>query len=272
MKTISEKWGLIVLFILFGFFTAWWVYMTVALPKDNSLYTYFGTLYGVIALWGGIWGIIISRAWGGFKSLLGRAILMFSIGLFLQEFGQCAYTYYVLVLHVDIPYPSLGDLGFFGTIPFYIYGAYLLAKVAGVKISLRSYKSKLQAIIIPTIMLLIAYGLFVYHYSLSSIDLTKPLETFLNFGYPFGQAIYISIGILTYSLTRNLLGGIMKSRILFLIIAFGAQFLADYLFIFFSDKYYSGSILDYFYVFAYFLMGLAIFEFKNVVTKLKASS
>lgn len=243
--------------------------MTAFLPKDNPLFGYFGTLYGIIALWGGVWGIIISRHWGGFRSLLGRAVIMFSLGLFAQEFGQCAYTYYIFIKGIDVPYPSIGDVGFFGTIPFYIYGAYLLAKVAGVKISLNSFASKLQAILIPVFMVGVAYTLFFNHYS---FDLTDPLATFLNYGYPFGQAIYISIGILTYSLTLNILGGVMKSKVLFLIVAFAAQFLADYAFIFFADKYYPGSVLDYLYVIAYFLMAFGIFQLQSVIDKLKSQS
>lgn len=272
METIKSHWSVWVLLVLFAFFSAWWGFMTFMLPHDHLMFSYFGIFYGIVALWGGIWGIVISRQWGGFRSLMGRAILMFSIGLLLQEFGQCAYTFYIFVLNVEIPYPSVGDIGFFGTIPFYIYGAYLLAKVAGVKVSLRSYGSKLQAIVIPVIMLLLAYGLFVQHYGLASIDLSRPLETFLNFGYPFGQAIYISIAILTYSLTRNILGGIMRPKILFIIFAFGAQFFADYAFIFFSDKYYPGSILDYLYLVAYFLMAFGIFQLRTVVTKLRSSN
>jgi hypothetical protein len=244
------------------------MYMTLFLRQGDLAHSYFGTLYGIIALWGGIWGLFISRAWGGYKSLMGKAIIMFSLGLFAQEFGQCAYTFYIFILHVDVPYPSIGDIGFFGTIPFYVYGAYLLAKVSGVKISLKSFRSKLQALAIPVVMVGVAYALFLRNYS---IDLSHPLETFLNFGYPFGQAIYISIGILTYSLTRDMLGGIMKRRVLFLILAFGAQFLADYAFIFFSDKYFPGSILDYLYAGSYFLMALGLFQLQDVANKLKAS-
>ncbi len=266
LETIRNHWSVKILLLLFVFFTGWWVYMTFVLPQDHPAYGYFGTLYGIIALWGGIWGLIIARQWGGFKSLLGRAIIMFSLGLFAQEFGQCVYTYYIFVKGIDIPYPSLGDVGFFGTIPFYIYGAYLLAKVAGVKVSLKSFQSKLQAVIIPVLMVGVAYALFFKNYS---FDLSTPLETFLNYGYPLGQAIYISIGILTYSLTRNILGGVMRPKILFIILAFAAQFLADYIFIFFSDKYYPGSILDYFYVVAYFLMAFGIFQLQAVIDKIK---
>lgn len=269
MELVKNKWAYLVLLVLYAVFSAWWFYMNFFLPHDSLAHEYYGIFYGIIALWGGLCGIYISKYWGGFRSLLGRAIIMLSLGLFAQEFGQCAYTFYIFILKIDVPYPSIGDIGFFGTIPFYIYAAYLLAKVAGVKISLKSFRSKLQAIVIPVVILGIAYALFLRNYS---VDLSKPIETFLNFGYPFGQAIYISLGILTYLTTRNLLGGVMKPRILALIFAFAAQFIADYMFIFFSDKYYPGSVLDYIYASAYFLMALAIFQLRDVVLNLKSQN
>ena len=269
MEAVKKYWSAKITLLLFLFFTVWWVYMTAFLPKDHFLYAYFGTLYGIIALWGGIWGLVISRQWGGLKSIMGRAMIMLSFGLFFQEFGQCVYTYYIFVLHIDIPYPSLGDVGFFGTIPYYIYGAYLLAKASAVRVSLKSFESKLQAIIIPVVMVFLAYILILRNYN---FDLTTPVETFLNFGYPFGQAIYISIGILTYSLTRNILGGLMRKKILFIILAFFAQFIADYAFVIFKDSYYPGSILDYLYVVAYFFMAIGLIQLKTVLDNIRKAT
>jgi hypothetical protein len=268
MEAIKKEWSAKVALLLFIFFTAWWGYMTFFLPKDSAFYGYFGNVYGVIALWGAIWGILISRHWGGLKSILGRAIFMLSIGLLLQEFGQLAYSYYIFVLHIEIPYPSIGDIGFFGTIPFYIYGAYLLGKASGVKISLKSFESKLQAVLIPLTMLAVAYFLILKGYN---FDLKQPLETLLNFGYPTGQAIYISIAILTFLLTKSILGGVMKRKIIFIIAAFIAQFLADYAFVYFKNSYYPGSILDYLYVLAYFLMALGLIQFKTVFDKTRST-
>lgn len=265
-QTIKKEWQAQVAIGLFIFYTIWFIIIHLLLPKDHFLYEYFGHSYGLIAVWGGVCGIFIAEKWGGFKSLIGRALIMFSLGLFAQEFGQLAYSYYIFILHVDIPYPSLGDLGFFGTIPFYIYGSYLLAKASGVNISLKSITNKLQAVIIPLVMLGVAYYLFLQHYE---IDLSDPLATFLNFAYPLGQAIYISIGILTYSLTRGMLGGVMKSKILFLIFAFGAQFLADYYFIYTQQEYYPASIHDLIYALAYFLMALGLVQFLTVWKKLR---
>jgi hypothetical protein len=251
---------------LFAFFTIWIILIHLFVPKDTDLYINYGLTYGVIALWGGIWGIIVARLWGGLKSIIGKAITMFALGLFSQVFGQLAFSYYYLIEHIDVPYPSIADIGFFGTIPFYIYGAYLLSQAAGVSITLSSLKNKIQAIIIPSIMVGVAYVLFLRHYQMDPND---PLGTFLNFAYPLGQAIYISIGILTYSLTRSILGGVMKKRILFFIFAFSAQFFADYYFIFDQNHYYPGGIHDYIYAIAYFLMTLAILQMVDVWDKLR---
>lgn len=267
--TIKLYWPGKILVGLFLFFTLWWLYLTFLLQKSSdplSPFGLFGNLYGLIAAWSAIVGFIISKRWGGWKSLMGRAIIMFSLGLLFQEFGQIAYSYYIFVQKIEIPYPSLGDIGFFGTIPFYIYGSFLLAHASGVKFSMRSISAKVQALIIPVIVLTLAYLLILHNYS---FDRSAPLATFLNYGYPTGQAIYITIVLLTYLLTRNILGGIMKSKIILILIAFCAQFIADYAFIIFHNYYYPGSILDYLYVAAYFLMGFGIFQLDSVLNKIK---
>lgn len=228
----------------------------------------FGSIYGVMALWGGIWGLSFAGKWGFVKSIMGKAMIFFSLGLFAQVFGQITYAYYSFFRNVDIPYPSLGDIGYFGSIPLYIYGVILLAEASGVHLSLKSAVSKAQAIIIPLIMLGVGYFLFLQDYS---IDGTDTLRVLLDFGYPLGQAIYIAIAILTYSLTRGMLGGIMKSKILLFLIALVVQFLADYVFLF--QAYYQtwsvGGWNDYMYLLSYFLMTMALLQLKTVADRLQ---
>lgn len=265
IETFKKQWQAKVALFIFLVFSAWWVYLQF-LPKETDLHKIFGESYGILALVGATFGIIFSKRWGGLKTVLGKALIMFSIGLLAQEFGQIAYAYYIYYLHIDIPYPSIGDIGFFGTIPFYIYGAYLLAKASGVKISLGSFKNRLQAILIPIGMLFIGYFLFLRGYE---FDFSNPVKIFLDFGYPLGQAVYISIGLLTYLLSRDILGGLMKNRILFFILAFGAQFLADYIFLYFQSQYYNGSFIDYMYLISYFLMTMALIHMESTFLKLK---
>lgn len=271
IETIKKEVEAKIVIIIFSFLTIWWLINNLIIGNENIRYdTFFdfGGLYGLVALLGGIWGIRVARKWGGVKSVMGKAILMFSFGLLAQEFGQVTYALYNDLYKTPGPYPSLGDIGFFGSIPLYIYGILLLAKASGVKIGLKSFESKLQAIIIPLVMLVVAYFLFLQGYE---FDWTNPIKVFLDFGYPMGQAIYISIALLTYLLSRNILGGIMKGKILFILFALCIQFLSDYTFLYQSSRgtWSVGGINDYMYLVAYFFMTLGLLQLNTVLGKLR---
>src|SRR3989344_3896565 len=210
-KDLSAK----IVVVLFLLLTVWW-FLSPSFQKTSGerFFGDFPSIYAIVALFGAVCGAAISQKWGGIKSLMGRAILMFSFGLFAQVFGQVVYAYYSFYQHVSVPYPSLGDLGYFGSIPLYIYGVWLLAKVSGVKIGLQSFKHQMLALLIPLLILGVSYFLFLNNYT---FDWTNPVKIFLDFGYPFGQAIYISLAILTYLLSRNTLGGMMKNKVLFIL-------------------------------------------------------
>lgn len=254
--------------VIFVFFTLFWLYLHMVIPNDHIYHKLFGAVYGIMALVGGIWGLNVSKKWGGLKSVMGKAIFMFSVGLLAQEFGQLAYSYNDYVLHQEGLYPSWGDLGYFGSIPLYIYGISLLGQASGVKIKLKSLKHKLQAVFIPLVILSVGYFMFLQGYK---FNWSKPLTIFLDFGYPFGQAIYISLAILTYSLSTGILGGIMKNKIRFILFALLIQFLSDYTFLYQNAKgtWHVGEINDYMYFLAYFIMTLGLLQFNTVLSKLR---
>jgi drug/metabolite transporter superfamily protein YnfA len=268
-ETFKKEWKAQVALILLIILTIWW-FISPLIQKNNAgrFFGDFPSIYGVMALWGGIWGIIISQKWGGLKSIIGKAMIFFSLGLFAQIFGQVYYAYLSFYKQIEVPYPSLGDIGYFGSIPLYIVGVLLLAKASGVTIGLKSVKNKLQAIIIPVIALAAVYIFFLQGYE---FDWSNPLKIFLDFGYPFGQAIYVSLALLTYLLSRGFLGGVMKSRILFILFALCIQFASDFTFLYQSSKgtWSVGGINDYMYLLSYFAMTLALIHLKTALNKLE---
>lgn len=267
LQTIKKNWAAQVAVVFFVLFTLWWVFLKLTTEPESLHNQLFAAVYGVMALWGAIWGVNISLKWGGFKSVMGKLILMFALGLFAQEFGQLTYSYYIYFARVEVPYPSIGDLGFFGYMPLYLYGILLLGRAAGIKVSLRSFKSQIQAVFIPLAMLVFSYILFLQKYE---FDWSNPLIIFLDFSYPLGQAFNVSMAILVYSLSRKILGGIMRSRILFILIAFVAQYLADFTFLYQANRgtWYAGGINDYMYFVSYFLMTLALIQLKTTADAL----
>jgi hypothetical protein len=265
LKTQLEAQITLVVFLIL---TCWWLILRLFIGINDFHDQLFAATYGLMALWGGIWGIIVSRRWGWLKSVMGKAIAMFAFGLFAQEFGQLVYSYYIYFLKIEVPYPSIGDIGYFGSVLFYIYGVMLLAKASGIKIGLKSFENKIQAFLIPLVMLSVGYFLFLQSYE---FDWSSSLTVFLDFGYPLGQAIYVSIAILIYLLSRNVLGGIMKSSVLFVLLALILQFLSDYTFLYQASRgsWVVGGINDYMYLFSYFVMTLALLRLRTVFHKLK---
>jgi hypothetical protein len=266
IEVLKKEWKAQIALVLLFILAIWWF-----IGPQVSQQRFFGdfpSIYAVMALLGGIWGIGIAGKWGGVKSVMGKAIIMFSLGLLSQVFGQLAYAYLSFYKHIEVPYPSIGDVGYFGSIPLYIYATLLLAKASGARINLQSFTHKIRAVLIPLGMLTIAYFFFLQGYE---FDWTNPIKIFLDFGYPMGQAVYISIALLTFLLSRNILGGIMRDKIFFILFALFIQFLSDYTFLYQSSRgtWSVGGVNDYMYLVAYFFMTLGLLQLKTVLEKLK---
>lgn len=255
--------------IIFIFFTIWWIYLNFIISDaDANSREIFSAFYGLLALWGGFIGLLVSKEWGGYKSLMGKSLLFFALGLLLQEFGQISYSIYSLYLHQEVPYPSIGDVGFFGSIPAYILGALYLSRVSGTYFTVSSRKNKLVAVSVPLLLLLVSYMFFLNGYA---FDQSSALTTFLDFGYPLAQSFYISVALLTYLLSKNILGGIMKNKVLLVLFALLVQYIADFSFLYTDsrDIFQTAGFVELIYLIAYFLMIVAIIRISSVAQSLK---
>lgn len=258
-----------VLILLFVVLAVWWSYLYFGLQLQNEhANLVWAAMYQLTAFWGAISGIIISRSWGGSKSLIGMALIMFSVGLLLQNFGQTIFSIYNLYLQVEIPYPSYADIGFFGSIPFYTYGTYLVGKVCGAKLSLRSNHSRIISIVLPIGLLIVSYFVFLKGYS---FDLSQPIKTVLDFGYPLGQALYISFALLCLLYAKNFLGGVMRNSLLLLLTALIVQYVADFNFLMQVGNltWVNGGYGDFLYLISYTVMSLALIQFGSVFAKIR---
>jgi hypothetical protein len=241
----------------------WWIQIQLTGVKNGNENYYFNFVYAFIAFVGAINGLVISRKWGGFNSYIGRGIIFFSLGLLGEWFGETVWSYYNIVAHIQVPFPSIADAGYFSIIPFYSLGIFYFAKSSGAKFTLKSIYGKLILIIIPAIMLTVSYFLYLKNLNL---DTSQPLTTFLNYGYPIGEAITISLALLTYGLTNRILGGNMKSKILFIIFALGIQYLTDSTFLYTaaSNTYFNAGPVDMMYTTSFLTMALALIALNNI--------
>ncbi|HWA32131.1 MAG TPA: hypothetical protein VG694_01640 [Candidatus Paceibacterota bacterium] len=263
-----------VLVALYVLIAAWFFYLHLFLNFDldstqHSLKIWAAT-YQVIALLGGIVGLMVSRRWGGHRSVIGKAVMFLSIGLLLQVFGQSFDSYLNVLKNVEIPYPSLGDVGFFGSVIAYIVGTAYMLRAIGFRFSFKSLKGKLIAIVIPLAVLIVSYMFFLKGYE---FDWSNPLKVFLDFGYPFGQAIYVSLAILAFLVSRNYLGGMMKRPMLFLILSLFVQYACDFTFLYQANagNWYAGGINDFMYFTSYLVMSVSLIRIGRAYYKIKES-
>lgn len=268
----ETDWASIIAGLLFVGLLLWWVFTASMGFSDDALAMkgLWGASYQAVALWGGVWGLVIAKSWGGTKSIMGRAVTALSAGLLFQVLGQSVFSYYNLIAGVEMPYPSLADLGYFGSIPLYAYGVLMLAKASGIKLSLKSFVGQIQYTIIPVVVLGLSYYNFLLGYE---FDWSAPLKTLLDFGYPLGQAFYVSVALLAYLLSRKTLGGVMKTKVLFILAALAVQYLADYNFLYqvTNETWGVSGYGDVIYLTAYFLMALGLIQLRIHLINAKSS-
>jgi hypothetical protein len=254
--------------VFVGFF-GYWVYVALRhLQGESNTAQTFAALYGVMALIGGIIGLRVSKAWGGSKSLIGRSLLFIALGLLFQEIGQLTYSAYSYLFHVNIPYPSLGDIGYFGSVLFYIAGALSLKKALSVQKVTQTTRSKVWVFVIPLAILGLSYYVFLKGYS---FDFHHPLTVFLDFGYPLGQAFYISIALTLYVLSSRYLGGIMKPLVILLLSALALQYASDFLFLYqtSNDTWKTAGFDDLLYLASYFVMTISLIKFGKIMERIR---
>jgi len=260
-----------VIIVIYAILVFFWIWILGQGLQEGIFNNLYGASYPLISLIGGLYGIFwVSKRWGTYKSVIGKGILFLSLGLLAEVFGQWAWSYYVMIQKIEVPYPSIADVGYFAIIPLYSYAMYNFAKASGIKIGLKSFFGKIQAIIIPLAMVCVAYILFLKNIPL---DLSDPLKTFLDFGYPGFEIIAVSLAILTYSLSRDVLGGIMRPKILLIIFALIFQYITDYTFLYQvgAGTYYNGGIVDLLYTTSFMIMALAIINLGSAFQKIKNS-
>lgn len=266
IESIKKDWRVKVLIVLFILLTFWWkLSPEMTKPYADGFGFQFSYIYFLVALFGALSGLIAMRHLQK-SSDLSRAQLFFSLGLLCQVFGQVSYAYYDAAYGIVVPYPSIGDIGYFLHIPFYLIGIFYLARTSKTSIWLQSFENKFQAVTISVVTLVTAYGLFLHGYV---FDWAHPLTVFLNFAYPFGQAVYVCIGILAYLAVQADQKNLTKNLIFLALMALVIQFLCDYMFVYEASRgtWVTGGNNDYLYLISYFVMGFTVLRLDSLNQK-----
>jgi len=256
--------------IVFAFFVCWWVSIQLNVRETNQeSANLFVDSYYILALIGSIVGLVSAQVWGGKTSVVGKSLLLYSIGLLLQFLGQLSYTIIYRTSGIENAYPSFGELFYIFSVPCYIIATLYMAKASGIRVTTKNMYGKTIAVIIPVAMISLSYIFFLGGYEAEQ-GLPK-VGILLDYFYPVSQAIFVSLAILTVQLTRGVLGGIMRDKVIILMLALIFQYLADSFFIYRTRAglWYPGGISDLLFLISYFLMIVAITRFVGIEKEIR---
>ncbi|OGC49798.1 hypothetical protein A2716_00335 [candidate division WWE3 bacterium RIFCSPHIGHO2_01_FULL_40_23] len=235
----------------------WWLYIQFLRTTDSPVNYWFVFAYGLVPLFGGINGLFLSRKWGSFKSAMGSAVLYLSLGLITWGIGETIWSYYILGLNVEIPYPSLADASFILSWPLWSMGVINLSKATGIKFSLRNVRGKLLLLVVPFLVISASYYLLYVVARDSTIDLSSEyLKLFFDLLYPIWDVILLTLVLLVYGLSFGFLGGRFKFPITLILLGFVVNYFADMGLSYQStvETFYNGGFVDLLFASAMFLL------------------
>ena len=249
----------IVFWLLFVFFTKY----SAALEGWRFDYLLKPFLIGmtIIPLIGGFVGIKNSFGWGGFKSVLGKAVLSISLGILTWAGGMVIWNYSLFFTTVEVPYPSLADAIFIFSWPLWIYGLFQLSKVIGVKFALRDIYGKRTLLLVTIIGILLSiYLSFGLARNWEIVWDEGLLKLFFDLFYPIGDVIILTLLIPIYWLSRKFLGGIYKLPIVLVLFGFILNYAGDVIFTFTTSTgtYFNGHFSDFLYTTSMFILSLGV--------------
>lgn len=250
---------------------AFWIILAFSGSKDGFYNYLYSFLFGLTPLIGGLIAIKGSNIWGGFKSSVGKAVLLIGIGIFLWGFGETIWSYYNFFLGIPAPYPSIADIGFAPSIFFYSLGTIYLSKVTGASFAIRSTAAKLVVFLSLLVVALVSYYVLVVIARNGVIipEGEEGLKIILDILYPLGSFIGLSVSLIICGLSFKWLGGGHVVDILAILSGLAVMFIADSVFSYTTTvgTFYNGNAGDLILTLGTFLLTFGVLGFYKPKSK-----
>jgi diguanylate cyclase len=248
-----------------------WIYIQLNETRSDFNYWY-SFLFGLIPFFGGLIGMMTAKTWGGLKSVVGKSVFFFSLGLFLWGFGENIWSYYNFFRNEPAPYPSLADIGFAPSIFFWIVGMFYMAKASGAMLALkRSAVAKFVAFFLTVGLSALSYHMLI---NVARDGVLVPegetaLKTVLDIAYPLGDFLALTLAVVVFALSRKYLGGFYRAAIASLFIGLGMMYFGDFSFSYTTTTgtFYNGNWGDLLLASGLFFMTFGILGFTVRPTK-----
>lgn len=250
MNSRLQKPASILLLVLGAIILVWDALLFLSPVKTTIWNYYYNAGYALLYLFGagiGMFGAMRVST----KTTIGKALLYLGLGQAAYAIGLIFWVYYNLIVHTDVPYPSLAD-GFFllGFIPFMTIGCLYVLTIYHQILSPRR--------LIEAGLIFVVVGAIVFGF-LNTPDISSgvtPAAKFFNILYPFGDSILLTLAFLALRAS----GGKLQAVLLLLVIGFFFQVSGDLIFSYRTSQelYWNGDIADVCYTLSAILLGLGI--------------
>ncbi len=244
--------------VLFAFVLAWGIYLQFLEEKAGDINYLYNVAYSLLFFYGGVvalYGALSLRLRGNF----GRAQLGFAIAFITQAVALWMWTYYNLILGVEIPYPSWADLFFLIFVPTAGMATWYLMKIY-------QWEIKSRLVLESVVMLgIFSYVILAYVNIPDLSEGLSMLEKAMNVIYPLSDAIIFAM---VYLVLRASGGRVQQGIILFLS-GLAVHSIGDFIFSYrtAAGTYWNGDVSDIALTIAGFLMSMGfiyiVASFKN---------
>lgn len=258
----EERLNSVLVTAVFLFFTSWWAVIYFWFGNQNIPANHaWSTTYLVIAILGSYIGFFIYRQSAGrpAPALPRRLVAFFSTGLLFQALGQAVFSYYAQVLNTEVPYPSLADVFFFGSVILYLFGALLFFTDV---IDKRRLNKAIYAAMVWCMLLVLPQIYFLQKENFFA-EFSLALQPILDSGYYIFETIFAALALGAGTATWWFKDKKFRSGYIFLASGLLGQFLIDFYFSYAAHfgTWINGGLGDYCYFVAYFTVALGLVQF-----------
>lgn len=235
--------------------TVVWNAALYLLPEKDTIWNYlFNICYATLFLYGFFIGIYSTRVLG-IKNSLGKALLFLGLGTGAYALATYIWVYYNIVLHVEVPFPSVADVFFLLLAPFMAIGCWNLLVI------LRSQVGKRYIFESVGIFIAACVIIFGFVYKLEIARNLPVLTNLVNIFYPVGDVVLISLAFIIWRAG----GGKIHRGIVILVVGLLLQTIADSLFTYqtSTETYWNGGTADAAWALAGFVFSLAMINLYN---------
>jgi hypothetical protein len=255
----------------FAFHLCFWIVLNNYHLTESIGNYVFNLSMIVIALFGGINGLVIAKSWEFSKNFLGKAVACISVGLITWSIGNSIWSYYNIVLHIPNPYPSIADIAFLPSFPLWAIGITYISQAAGTRFKIWRKHGKAIIIGTPIIVALLTYYLLsIFQKAGKYVDSSLlSIQIILNITYSSIIMVMLTLALVIFGLSIGFFGGRYKVSMYTLLFGFTTIYFADFSFYYtiINKTYFNGGIADLIYSTALFFISFGILGFYRPATK-----